>query len=30
MESVKKGNWSAFGEFLSKLGETLRLLNQST
>ncbi len=30
MESVKKGNWSAFGEFLNRLGETLRLLNQST
>ncbi|WP_457549484.1 UPF0182 family membrane protein [Archaeoglobus sp.] len=29
IESVKNGNWSAFGEFLNKLGETLRLLNES-
>ena len=29
IESVKRGNWSAFGDFLNRLGETLRLLNES-
>ncbi len=29
MESVKEGNWSAFGEYLKKLGEILRALNES-
>ena len=29
MESVKSGNWSEFGRMLEKLGELLKLLNES-
>ncbi len=29
LESVKRGNWSAFGDYLRRLGETLERLNES-
>lgn len=29
IESVREGNWSAFGEYLKKLGEVLNALNES-